>query len=401
MGHLAYARGYLKGTARFLKLLQLDDVLCAVKSPKNFAIVLLALAALGVATIAWNQYQELRELRAAAINQDERAKLQNLVWEAEKRAKELEAQLADLRSRSRGDSGEEGEVAAADGAPQDGQSRRGRRGPGGGGGPGVMVNNMMTMMEQPEMQRLMAIQQKGQLDSRYAALFKNLKLSPEQLDKFKTLLVEKQTALQDVLAAARSQGINLRDDPESFQKMVAQTQAEVDNSIKAMLGEEGFAKYQNYQETIPQRSVVNQLQQSLSYTGSPLSDAQAEQLVQILAQTAPKSSGGAEPMNVAITASIGGGRGGGGDRAIVNFGGGSGFALGGGSTPITDEAVTLAQGVLTPSQVQSLQQLQQQQQAQQQLQQAIRQNVGGTGGRNAGGTTGGSTGTTANQPKKG
>ncbi|HEX2855048.1 MAG TPA: hypothetical protein VHO24_17570 [Opitutaceae bacterium] len=381
-----------------------------MKSPKNFAILLLALAAIGVATVAWNQYQELIELRAGALNNDERAKLQKALWDAEKRAKDLAEQLAAQRTRSPGESGDEGETAS-DGSPE-GQNRRGRRGP--GGGPGNVVNNMMTFMEQPEMQRLMAIQQKGQLDSRYAALFKNLKLSPEQLDKFKSLLVEKQTALQDVLAAARTQGINLRDDRDGFQKMVADTQAEVDNSIKATLGEEGFAKYQNYQETIPQRSVVNQLQQSLSYTGSPLSDAQADQLVQILAQTAPKNAGGRnnpvmnETVSFAVAAPIGGGGrngGGGGGGPAVNFsigGFAGGMAGGGASTPITDEAITLSQGVLSASQVQGLQQLQQQQQAQQQLQQAIRQNMdprggSGNGGRNSGGTGGT---TTVTQPAK-
>jgi hypothetical protein len=388
-------------------------VLSAVKSPKNFAILFLALAVLSVATVAWNQHQELIALRASAIDQDDRAALRKKIWDAEARAKELEAQLAALRNRGTGEGGDEVETAASDGSAQDGQNRRGRRGPGGGGGgPGGIVNNVMNMMEQPEMQRLMAIQQKGQLDSRYAALFKNLKLSPEQLDKFKTLLVEKQTALQDVLAAARSQGISLRDDPEGFRKMVADTQAEVDNSIRATLGDEGFAKYQNYQETIPQRSVVNQLQQSLSYTGSPLSDTQAEQLIQILAQTTPKNSGGNRSNLVATeTASVGftaaipgsgrGGGGGGGDRMVFSLGGGLAGAIGGASTPITDEAITLAQGVLSPSQVEGLQQLQQQQQAQQQLQQAIRQNTGGgNGGRNSGGTTGSSGNTTTTTPTK-
>lgn len=389
-----------------------------MKSPKNLAILLLALAVFGVGTVAWTQYQELIALRAAAIDQDDRAALQKKIWDAEARAKELADQLAALRNRPGGEGNDEAETAASDSSSPEGQNRRGRRGPGGGGGNGAVVNNVMNMMEQPEIQRLLAIQQKGQLDSRYAALFKSLNLSPEQLDKFKTLLVEKLTAFQDVLAAARSQGINLRDDPEGFRKMIADTQAEVDNSIRATLGDDGFAKYQNYQETIPQRSVVNQLQQSLSYSGTPLSDAQADQLVQILAQTTPKNSGagrnnviageaGSIGFSATIAGSGRGGGGGGGDRMMFNLGGGGiATAVGGASTPITDEAIALAQGVLSPSQIQGLQQLQQQQQAQQQLQQAIRQNLesrgGGGGGRNSGGgTTGGSTGGTASgQPAK-
>lgn len=362
---------------------------------------------MGGAILAWNQYQELLDLRAGVMTKDERAELQKRLWDAEKRAKELADELAALRGQSNLEDGE-GLVANEPANPETQNRRGGRRG-GNGGGPGGGPNAMMALLEQPEVQRLMALQQRGQLDARYAALFKNLNLPPEQLEKLKALLVEKQSVGQDVLAAARSQGINLRDDPEAFRKMIASTQAEVDNSIKAVLGEEGFAKYQNYQETLPQRNVVSQLQQSLSYTSAPLSDSQAEQLVQILAQTTPKNTrgnrGGDQSVveanvTVAVTApgGRGGGNGGGPGGGIFNIGfGGGGTGTGGGGGPtITNEAITLAQGVLSGAQVQSLQQLQQQQQAQQQLQQTLRQSMegqrggGGGGGRNnnnAGGST--------------
>ena len=39
-------------------------------------------------------------------------------------------------------------------------------------------------MESPEIQQLMALQRKAGLDSRYAALFKALNLSPAQLERF-------------------------------------------------------------------------------------------------------------------------------------------------------------------------------------------------------------------------
>jgi hypothetical protein len=373
-----------------------------VKSPKNAVILILALATLGGAVVMWNQHQELIELRAAALNEDERATLRKQLWDAKKRAEDLAAELAALRNRGPAESGE-GSDALVESSAGPGENRRARRGPGGGrgnGGGGGAVGNVMSLLEQPEMQRLMAIQQKAQLDGRYAALFKNLNLSPEQLDKFKSLLVEKQSAMQDVMAAARSQGINPREDPEGFRKMIADTQAEVDNQIKATLGEDGFAKYQNYQETFPQRGVVSQLQQSLSYTGAPLTDSQAEQLVQILAQTSRGNPGGGRnQLGPDTVVSVGmsvpmGDRGGG---PVFNFGG---FGPGGGSsTPITDEAISLAQSVLSGPQVQSLVQLQQQQQAQQQLQQAFRQNLEIRGnGSNRGGGDGSSGGNAVTQP---
>ena len=51
----------------------------------------------------------------------------------------------------------------------------------------------------------------------------------------------------------------------------------MNNNLKAVLGDAGFNQMQNYEQTMPQRNVVNQLQQRLSYTDTPLSQAQADQ----------------------------------------------------------------------------------------------------------------------------
>ncbi|MDB6093423.1 MAG: hypothetical protein JWM32_985 [Verrucomicrobia bacterium] len=322
-----------------------------VKSPKNVIIVVLALTIAGGGAMAWQQYQELVKLRAAAMNNDERANWQKKLWDAEKRRHELEASLAALQAKapeSTDGAGEEGSGAA--GGPGGGR----RRGPGGN-----MSNNFMAMMDRPEIQKLLAIQQRGVLDSHYAALFKSLNLSPDQLEKFKSLLVEKQTAIADVLSAARAQGIDPRSDPQEFRKLVADTQADVDANIKATLGDAGFAQYQQYQQTLPQRNVVTQLEQSLSYTNTPLTPAQSEQLVQVLASTSPASSNSAN------------------NRATIAANFGVGFGGTGPTSPITDAAIQQASGVLAPAQVQALQQLQQAQLAQQQLTQAMRNQFGG------------------------
>jgi hypothetical protein len=323
-----------------------------VKSLKNYVILLLLLTTAVGGAYVWQQYQELIKLRAAALTNDERADWQKRLWAAEKRRHELEDSLASLQAKStepKEGPAEEG----PGGGPAGGPGRR--RGNGGNGG--NMAANFMAMMDKPEIQKLMAIQQRGALDSRYAALFKNLNLTPEQLDKFKSLLVEKQTALADVLAAARAQGIDPRTDPQEFRKLVADTQAEVDTSIKTALGDAGFAQYQQYQQTLPQRNAVTQLEQSLSYTSTPLTSTQAEQMVQILASNSPASTNTTN------------------NRATVAAG--FGFGANGPSSPITNAAITQSATVLSSTQVQALQQLQQTQQAQQQLQQAMRNQFNG------------------------
>jgi hypothetical protein len=318
-----------------------------VNTPKNYLILLLLLTTAGGATLAWRQYLELVQLRAANLKTDERADWQKRLWASEKRRRELEASLAAHKDRG---------STATDGAPE-AFAGPDEPGPGGRRGPnrGNLANNFMAMIDRPEIQKLMATQQRAALDSRYAALFRNLNLSPEQLEKFKNLLVEKQTAMTDALAAARAQGIDPRNDPQEFRKLVADAQAEVDASIQSTLGDPAYAQYQQYQQTLPQRTTVNQLQQSLSYTSTPLTGAQTEQMVSILAANSPPSANSAGASGRAAVASA--------------FGVGFGGQLG---SPITNDAITQSQTVLSPAQVQALQQLQAAQQAQAQLTQAMR-----------------------------
>jgi hypothetical protein len=315
-----------------------------VKSTNGILITLLFLAAAGGAAVAWHEYQEIQELRAAALRVSDTGALDRQA--AARRLKELSDEIAGLKGRIRDEA--PAAVAQDGSSPADGAARRPRAGAG-----------FMAVMSSPQFQRLMAIQQKGMLDGVYAPLFKALNLSPQQLDQFKNLMVQRQQAAMDAIQAAREQGINPRSDPAAFQQAVAQAQATVDSQIQAALGDSGYAQYQQYQATLPQRSTVNQLEQSLSYTATPLTDDQASQLIQILAQASPSSGSSAAQGNPMAALFPGGG------------------PMGGGGARITQQAVTLAQGVLSAPQVQALQQLQQQQLVRQQMQQLMRAGRGG------------------------
>ena len=331
---------------------------------KNYLLILLAFTTVVGGVFGWSQYRELVRLRADSLAGDgARTDLQKRLWALEKRKNELADEIADLRSR-RGNV-----LTEADGGPgQGGQPGWARPGPGGFNRRGL--GNVPALLDNPEFSKLWNAQQKTALDARYAALFKNLNLSPADLDKFKSLLVEKQSSAMDVLAAARAQGLNPGDPTDRAQiaTLLQNAQAQADSNIQQTLGDAQYAQYQNYEQTLPQRNVVNQLAQSLSYTDSPLQESQLEPLVGILAANSP-------PAN----------QGNGGGLAAL-FGGGT---MGGGSgnrtSPITDAAVTQAQTVLTPTQVTALQQLQTQQQAGQAIGRMMRQSAAGGGTAGAGG----------------
>jgi hypothetical protein len=207
-----------------------------------------------------------------------------------------------------------------------------------------------ALMANPEFAKAVNLQQRSALDARYADLFKQLNLPPAALDKLKDLLVERQAARTDVLASARAQGLSPRENREELLQMVADAQAEVDANIKASLGEGVFLQYQNYEATQPQRTVVAQLDQRLSYTASPLTPGQAEFLVRSMATTTNRAAAPEVP-----PAGVSGNWAGGGNRA-----------------PITDDLIQQARSVLTADQVAALKQLQAEQQARQQVREMMR-----------------------------
>ncbi len=328
-------------------------VFLTVPAKKNYLIGLLSITTLAAGIFAWHEHQQLVALQDA--NEQAVAKL-NADWKnrlalAEQHARDLESALASARHRA--DAARDEELA---GGRENGRGGRGR------GGPDGRFGDFLAMMDDPKFAKLMATEQRGQLDSRYAALFKSLKLSPEDLEKFKNLLVEKQNSIRDVAAAARAQGIDPRTDRAAYQQLVSQTNAEEDAAIQATLGAAGFQQYQQYEQTMPERNLVGQLDQRLSYSSVPLTSDQQDQLVQLLAQSAP-------PANTDNP-----GRGG----------------PGGPRYNVTDQAISQASAVLAPDQVAALQQLQQEQQAQRALFQQMR-NQQPTTPTNGTGATGGTT----------
>jgi hypothetical protein len=333
-----------------------------VKPSKNTLIIVLVFAVATLAAFSWTQYRELIDLRAKVADGD-MAALKKQLADARKAIKSLEDRIAAMRGRRGGGASAAGDTANGDtpGGPNGGRDR-----------PGGRFGMFAQLNANPEFQRLLALQMKGRLSETYGPLFKSLNLTPDQLAQFQTLLADKQQALMDTLSAAREQGINPRTDPDGFKTLVNQATSQVDTSIQQALGDAGYQQYQQYQQTLPERNTVNALTQQLSYTQTPLTDDEANSMVQLLAQNQPQRAGNG------TSGTTNGGDGGPNLAALLN---------GGGNAKITPESVTAAQGVLSAPQMTVLQQVQAQQQAQQQIQQMIRSaNQGNAGAQGATGT---------------
>ena len=308
---------------------------------KNGLLILLLLTTISGGVAAFRFYGDLQRLRLehAGLADAERAGLRQRLWAAEKLKNSLAAELASLRASPGRARAQDGPPAGDDGPPGMGPRGDGFRGRGAA---------FAALRNDPEFVKLMTLQQKAGLDAHYAQLFKSLgqNLTPAQLDQFKNLLAEKQMAAMDVMTTAREQGLNPRDPDsrEQIDQLMKQTQSQVDSQIQQTLSPSDFAQYQAYEQTMPERNTVNQLAQSLSYTGTPLQDSQLQQLIAVLAANAP-ASGQAGPGMGALL----------GRPAII-----------------TDADITAATPFLNPDQIKSMQQLQATQQAQRQMWQLMR-----------------------------
>lgn len=327
------------------------------KSPAAYVALLLALTSVGLGGLSWYQYQEIIRLRGKSLDDEasrkamssELARLKHRKDEAKSATSETVAETSPDEARE-------------DGPPAPGGERmRGRR--------DERFAAIRTLMGSPEFQKLMQTQSQGAIEARFAALFKKLNLPPEALEKFKSLLAEKQAALRDALEVAREQGLNGRENRDQMRSVIQQTQAELDESIKSAIGDVAFSQYRQYEQTQPQRSTADQLGQRLSYTQTPLTDTQYDQLVGTLSTYG--KSGNAEGFRFAL------GTGGGGVPT-------------GPTATITNEVIAQASGYLTTDQVTALRQIQAEQQAARKAAELMRnaaRNPGTTTAPATGGTT--------------
>jgi len=355
-----------RGKASARNRARLGGVYLLTLKPRLWLILLLSLAVAGTSVLAWRQWAELVTLRAITLGGDERVAWQVRLDELKKRNYQLQAELAAIRRTAGGD------VDAAERLATEAKDATGAGGVKTADAVLLAASAaaqskkdddlelLAALANLPEFQKLLALQQGGKIDEKYAALFKKLHLSPEELARMQTLLGEKQSAIADVALAVRDQGLTGQAASDVARQLLKQSQLDLNNSIKNLLGPQRYGQYQNYENTAPQRQTVDQLAQRLSYTSTPLTAKQSDQLVQALAakpRVDPANPSASQPL--ASIRPL--------PASMTNLGIASANL-----TPIPASAVAAAQTFLSAPQLTALQRMQQEQQAQQILGNLIR-----------------------------
>ncbi|MBN1674598.1 MAG: hypothetical protein JXR37_26360 [Kiritimatiellae bacterium] len=150
-----------------------------------------------------------------------------------------------------------------------------------------MVLDVAAWVEDPEAKDMMRAHMGMALEHTYASLFRYLRLTPERLDAFEGLLVEKAMAQLEIGADAVARAVSgeaTDSTADEKGKRLLELTRQCDDRIRAFLGEADYEVYKEYEETQPERMQVEEFQRALG-ADDQLSDEQMHCLIVAMHET--------------------------------------------------------------------------------------------------------------------
>ena len=137
------------------------------------------------------------------------------------------------------------------------------------------------MMKDPAMREMMRGQQKAMMGLMYSGLYQDLNLPKEQQEKLAELLLDGQMKSIET-AQAMMDPESATNNPAAARQAAADQKKESDEKIRALLGDEKYAAYEDYQKNVGERMQLNQLRGQLEEAKIPMQAEQEQQLLAIL-----------------------------------------------------------------------------------------------------------------------
>lgn len=260
---------------------------------KNKIIVLLALTSVVLGGLCLVQSRQLQaaKLQTAAVQESLHVEAQAREAQTQK-IKDLEKERSRLGQNVDQFTQLVNSLRASESAQASNVARLSKQGAAGvaassdEGAAGKGFGGMLTkMMKDPAMKDFMRVQQKTMIQKMYGSLVKDLNLAPEQKDKFMDLLLDQHMAAVDQAGSLLNPGSS---DHAGAAQALKDKEAELNTQLKALLGEDKFTQYEDYKKTIGERLVLDQLKQQLEDGQTPLKDAQAKSLLQVMKEEREK-----------------------------------------------------------------------------------------------------------------
>jgi hypothetical protein len=160
----------------------------------------------------------------------------------------------------------------------------GQGGAEGSGEQGGFMKGLAKMFTDPKMKDTMRAQQSMAMNMAYGDLARELGLAPDEARQVLALLADRQMELASRGMKAMEKGGT---DPATLAAVGKETEAAkkaYDEQIKAILGDDRYKKFQDYEKTIGERFAMDQFQRQLSAGGTPLEGTQSKSLLDIMKQ---------------------------------------------------------------------------------------------------------------------
>jgi hypothetical protein len=155
---------------------------------------------------------------------------------------------------------------------------------------------LAKMMDDPETKKLIRQQQRAMLDQSYSPLVKQMGLQPDEAEQFKDLLADNMAKGAEK-ATALLGGESATNRAELMAKL-AEEQKGFEEQVRSFLGESRYAQYQDYQQTVGERTQLNQFRQQLAGDNA-VTDQQTEQLLAFMKEAKQAGGGLDQPQDAA------------------------------------------------------------------------------------------------------
>jgi RNA polymerase sigma factor (sigma-70 family) len=136
---------------------------------------------------------------------------------------------------------------------------------------GAPASGLAKLMSDPAMKAYIHQAQVEKIRSMYADFFKELKLAPEQSDKFLQILTDK---------AAQGMAKYMAPGQGAETQAPADSSSDLQSQLQALLGDAGYARFKEYSDEIPARTTVSLLNSQLG--DKTLNADQSSRLLQVV-----------------------------------------------------------------------------------------------------------------------
>jgi hypothetical protein len=161
-----------------------------------------------------------------------------------------------------------------------------------------------ALVADPKLQALYLAAKRSRLDRIYDPLFKSLSLSPDQVDRFKAILLRREEQALDLVSAVPAAvqtnstagqwfdtslglgvgGPSSNADVRAAKRLMTQADQSFQSAAADLLGADGYQQFTDYERALPMRTIAEDTASALATSENPLNPDQINQLTQTLAQ---------------------------------------------------------------------------------------------------------------------